>query len=308
MSHFYGTIDIVAGVRQFADVGASGISGVLIGNESGLTVVITMQGANTSRSLYPGTVDWFPLPTNSSFNGQVQIDPTANLNNIASWPGSYVQIDTFGVNEAPQGYYPMGLPRNTNVGNTVNTTGGTASAIQNDNNAVGTTVVESTPQGVGSSTLLEKNDGTVEFGELVAGVVTNYFQGTPGANPVLTLGEASKSVTVRGPLNAGSFDSDGGTFFSNGSGIVSVRQLLLQANGLTAISKFGVYTVGTTGTAFNHNLGTTPDIVIAVIQGTAGGAGALHNVKVDAASYTSTQFTAIADAAGVSFVGIAIKF
>lgn len=124
MPSFYGTITIAAGEQQSIDVGRGGLSGVLVGNESGLTVIVTMQGANVSRSLYPGTIDWFPIAAGSPFNGNILFNPQANLSNTSSWPSSYLQIDTYGPSERPQGTYPVSLPRSNNVGNTVTTDGG----------------------------------------------------------------------------------------------------------------------------------------------------------------------------------------
>lgn len=226
MSHFYGTINILAGIRAFTDnLGGSGLSGVLIGNESGLTVIITLQGGNASKSLYPGTVDWFPVPK-SGFTGVVQIDPSANLNNVAMWPGSYIQIDTFGIGESPTGQYPMALPRITNVGNNVNTVGGTSTAIQNDNNAVGTSIVEATVKSDGSSAVSITNDGNMSLGSTLhpgSFQCDNHNITTNGAGTLTAVNLISGST-----LSVQSSSSlDNGAITTNGSGTLSVLGLTL---------------------------------------------------------------------------------
>lgn len=247
MSRFFGVIDISDGTRQIVDIGSGGLSGVLIGNESGLTVVITLQGANTSKSLYPGVVDWFPIPQGSNFNGNVQIDPSANLNNVASWPGSYVQIDTFGPNEIPTGTYPIALSRNTNVGNTItvnqNTTlGPPAQLLQNDGNISGTQFIEATVGGDSSSAVNVTNDGT-----WILGNATHF----------------------------GSISSDNGTIVSDGSGNLTAtlvtsstftNQISLLVGGTykksnNKIGSFSVISSFTSNGAnqtIAHNFGRTP--------------------------------------------------
>src|SRR6266849_580217 len=90
-----GVLPIVAGVPTSKEV--ADYKGLLIGNESGLTVTITMDGTNDSKSLYPGTVDYFPL--RKSFSGTVKITNSAMLNNVASWPSSFLQFDALGPND-----------------------------------------------------------------------------------------------------------------------------------------------------------------------------------------------------------------
>jgi hypothetical protein len=226
MSHFYGIISISSGVRALTDnIGAAGLSGVLIGNESGLTVIITLQGANTSKSLYPGTVDWFPIPK-SGFTGVVQIDPVSNLNNLSFWPSSFVQIDTFGINEAPAGVYPMALPRITNVGNTVTTTGGTVAQVVNDGNAPATQFIESTVSGDGGGSAVSvTNDGVVAIG-------TTLHKG---------------SITIKGPISA-----DGTQFRSDGVGNVNVGATLTVGGGY--VQSGGDMSLGTHDITASNNI------------------------------------------------------
>jgi hypothetical protein len=80
-------------------------------------------------------------------------------------------------------------------------------------------------------------------------------------------------------------------------------QAFLQGLGITKVSLFGGYTVTTTPTAFAHNLGVVPDIVLIQITGAA----AASRTCVYSHPPSATLVTLTGDA---SFVvrGIAIKF
>lgn len=199
MSNSYGKITLTSGQRETADVGASGLSGVLLGNESALTVKVTLQGAATSRTLYAGTVDFFDIPQGKSFNGIIQFDPAADLNNASSWPSSFVQIDTFGLGERPSGVYPMALSRNTNVGNTVNTAMGGSTSLQNDGNTQ-TVIIEATPSGAPSSTISIDNEGNFTIKGNNDGTLTTLLQLVAGASPAVKLAAAAVLVEALGGL------------------------------------------------------------------------------------------------------------
>lgn len=82
--------------------------------------------------------------------------------NLASAPASQITIVGY-----PTGYQPNGttsLSRLTNTGNPVNTVGGTATAIQNDNNTSGTSIVEATVAGDGASAISWTNDAVLKNG------------------------------------------------------------------------------------------------------------------------------------------------
>jgi hypothetical protein len=164
MGSYFGTYALSAGEKITIDVGAGGLQGVIIGNESGFTVIVSFDGTGLSRSLYPGTVDFFPIPS-QRFNGNLILTPIANLSNVSSWPGAYVQIDTVGVNEQVTGVYPFALVRNTNVGNAVSTVNGGAQYIQNDGNPSGISIVESTVSGDSASSVEILNDGVMTLGQ-----------------------------------------------------------------------------------------------------------------------------------------------
>jgi hypothetical protein len=252
MSNFFGYITLTPGTRSFANIGASGLSGVLIGNESGYTVTITLQGANTSRSLYPGLVDWFPI--HPGFNGTIQIDPVALLANTSSWPGNYLQIDTFGLGEAPTGVYPLALSRTFNIGNMVNTAMGNATNLVNDANVAGTKIIEATPGTDLSSAVTLTNDG------------------------VLTIGNST---------HPGSVSFDNAKITSDGSGDLTVVKALFTAGSLTRIKGGIASYAGFVPITVTHGLGATPDIVLV----TWNVANSANDTTLLVSNYTSTTFT-----------------
>ncbi len=253
MSHFYGIVQITAGTQaKTDDLGGSGLSGILIGNESGLTVKVTLQGANISRSLYPGTVDFFDIPQKSGFIGVVQFDPVANLTNATSWPCSYVQIDTFGIGEKPSGTYPLTLPRNTNVGNAI-TTNVTNSTLVYDGAVAGSQFVEAKPAGDTNSTVTLDNSGNLTLGDAAhagslvlkgtlstdAGAIT-----TDGAGDITAIKNITSSgnvavggtlnvtgTTTVGAINTGTINAGG---YSQGAGDMNLNtHNILSGNNIT---------------------------------------------------------------------------
>lgn len=206
MSNQFGKIPLVAGSPILEDVGGTGLSGVLIGNESGYTCKVTLQGANVVRTLYPGTVDFFEVPSGKTWNGNLQIDPSADLSNVSSWPGSYVFVDTFGPNEKPSGTFPMALNRAGNIGNQVTLVAGSSTSVQNDNNAVGTTVVEATVLTSPSSNVEIFNDGSGFFARWVNPTYTKILQWFSSGATAIQIGAASLLAEV-----LGNFKVDGTT-------------------------------------------------------------------------------------------------
>jgi hypothetical protein len=192
LSNVYGKIDISAGTPVLRDVGGTGLSGIVIGNESGLTCKITLQGAGVTRTLYPGTADFFEVPQNKSWSGNLQIDPSSNLSNASSWPSSFVQVDTFGFNEKPKGIYPISFFRAGNVGNTVdtNTVSAVTTNVTNDGNPSATTFIEATQSGNASgSNVVDRNDGSFYRSQFVSNVLTRLVELIVGASPILKFGQ-----------------------------------------------------------------------------------------------------------------------
>lgn len=187
MSNQYGKIDISSGQPVTENVGGSGLSGIVIGNESGYTCTVEMVGANTVRTLYPGVVDWFPVQNGVNWNGKVKITPSADLSNVSDWPSTFIYIDTFGTNERPAGTYPFSLFRTGNVGNMVNTTMGGSNTLQNDNNAGTTEFLEATETGSPTSNYSFKASGDAWIGQFVSSTFKKLWEIVTGSTPVVYL-------------------------------------------------------------------------------------------------------------------------
>lgn len=200
MPNQFGKIQLTSGKQSQDDVGGTGLSGVVIGNESGLTVTVEMQGTGGKWTLYPGTVDFFAVPANRQWNGNLLLTPTADLSNTSSWPGSYCYVDTYGVGERPSGTYPLSLNRANNLGNQVTIVSGSSTSVQNDNNAAGTTVVEATVLGSPSSNVEIFNDGSGWFGRWVNPSFTKIFQWFSAGTTALQLAATGLLTEILGNL------------------------------------------------------------------------------------------------------------
>jgi hypothetical protein len=188
MSSPLGSLCITSGSDETFPAPSDGHKAILIGNESGLTVTITMESGGVSKTLYPGVLDWFAIK--KGFTGNIKIHPITILNNVSSWPASSLVFDAIGLQDPEDAsMYPISFNRNTNIGNNVNTVGGISTAIQNDNNVVPTSIMEATPAGDGASAVSLTNAG------------------------VFTLGNST---------HPGSISFDNGTITSNGFGNISI--------------------------------------------------------------------------------------
>lgn len=321
MSFNLGTFPISANNNTLFEAPSKGIQAVLIGNESGLTVVITMENGGVAKTLYPGTVDWFQV--NEGFTGNVKIAPIALLSNVATYPSSFLGFDAIGIRDPEQAsMYPLALPsRNTNVGNVINTVGGTASAVQNDANIAGTSVIEATVSGdSGSAASLTNN------GHLILGTLNNNgtFQ-LIGSLGDVTIDSTGK-LTVDNRILANLLIAETGNDLT--LGVAAAHKLAFQVNnadvvdinasGLSilsgkinllsgAFSRVSTFTgtIGSAGALFNHGLGATPDIVLIQETNTAGD---LNTFTYDPASLTTTQVKIFgAGATPRNFAAIAFK-
>lgn len=105
-----GQLPITAGINGRFLAPTTGLQALIIGNESGLSVVVTLEGTGTSKSLYPGTVDVFPIK--GGFTGNVLVTPTIQITTAILYPGSFLSFDAIGLNESLNyGAYPIALPR-----------------------------------------------------------------------------------------------------------------------------------------------------------------------------------------------------
>lgn len=210
MSFSLGTLTIAAGVKDVFEAPQDGARGVLIGNESGLTCTITMEGAGVQKTLYPSTVDWFDI--RPGFTGTIRIAPAAILSSASSYPSSELLFDAIGPRDPEQAsQYPLALVRNTNVGNTTPLSV-SASSLTNTADAPGTTEIS----------LQDKNHNSPQF------TVSN-----------------EGNVTSQGFL-----DFDNGSIISNGAGTLTVEQIDFKTTaridfGAYGLTQLDIYCNGT---------------------------------------------------------------
>lgn len=106
----------------------------------------------------------FPISINPSLYTSAQNSPSMSL-----------IVVFFTVNDPPPPQQaPYALVRMTNVGNQVQPTGN-ANTLQNDNNVIGTQIIEATPSGAPSSTVFVDNNGNFYIKQYIAGVLTTIL-------------------------------------------------------------------------------------------------------------------------------------
>src|SRR5271157_2456368 len=232
MSNRYGVVALVSGQTLSIDVGGSGLSGLVIGNESGLTLVATMVGTGVQKTIYAGTVDSLTVPKGLNWSGNLLLTATADLNNAGSWPSSFANVDCYGFNEGISGTYPLVLNRATNVGNSVTTTGGGSTGLQYDNGPANTVFIESTVVGSPSSNVSVDNSGSGWLGRWVTPTFTKVFQWFGAGATALKLGATGLLTEVLGALKIdqtltviGSSNLDNGALTSDGAGNLSANSL-----------------------------------------------------------------------------------
>jgi len=280
MSNVYGKIPIVAGQAQLIEIGGSGLAGIVVGNESGLTCTLSMQGANVTRTLYAGTVDWIPVPRGINWTGNLIITPSADLNNTSYWPSSFIQIDSFGLGESPGGVYPMNLNRTGNIGNQVTTAVGSSTSVQNDNNASGTEFIEATVLGSPTSNEAHFNDGSGWLGRWNNPTFTKIFQWFSTGTTALKLGAVgSFLVEVLGNLQVDGNEVVTGTGSWNSAGATIDNTSTFNGNAVSvSTASIGTASVGTvncttTNAVTLHSTGATNTDGNLVVGGTAGVTG-----------------------------------
>src|SRR5260370_21090096 len=108
MAYPLGTSTIVAGVQGTITVVNSGIQGLIIGNESGYEVSVTLEGSGISKTLYPGTADFFPY--HRGFSGVVTWNTVTSLANVRNYPGKSITFDAVGITDNfDSTSYPMSI-------------------------------------------------------------------------------------------------------------------------------------------------------------------------------------------------------
>ena len=322
---------------------------IIIYNESQYFLQVSFVGSGVG-TLAAYTADAFQL--NSGFTGSIVFNPSQYLTVISNTaPSNVVFVQTYGANEALTRNiqnnvgtgYPISLNRLQNIGNVVNNVGGTASAVQNDGNAVGTTFIEATPTGDGASAVNLLNNGVLTLGSISRqGKIT--LTDSTGATYQLvptqeTMTNASSVVVYQVQSNGTLICGNGNTeilsdpsnetkianlagsdiIFQSALGVEVGRivnngryktptGITLPIGGISRISNFsGGVNLG--ATVFNHGLGVVPDIVL-VCWNLTGNPGTGHTLCVDMTTATSTQITVRSDVANSAngIVGLAIKF
>ena len=131
----------------------------------------------------------------------------------SSAPASSITVIGYPAGSQPQG--TTSLNRQQTVGNNVNTVGGSATSVQNDNNPLtpSNVFVESTPTGASGSTVSIATDGTVTIKGDVANVLTTLLQLIPGAASgasSVKLADSARTTEILGKLLAdGTLESVG---------------------------------------------------------------------------------------------------
>lgn len=195
MSVSIGNLTIAAGQNKIFTAPREGQKAILIGNESGLTCTITMEGSGIQKTLYPSTLDWFPV--RPGFTGNILISPSAVLNNTSQWPSSTLIFDAIGIGDIEDSrQYPIQLTRLSNVGNTVTTAMGGSTTLQNDNNADDTQVIEMQVTGSPQSTGRWGNNGNFFIKQYISGVLTTLFQVIENAATCVLLGATGKTTEI----------------------------------------------------------------------------------------------------------------
>lgn len=236
MSSFLGQFAVAAGQDTPVPVAQGGLAGVLIGNESGLPLIVKV-GSNYSRSLYPGVLDYFPIPS-GNFSGEIILSAKTalGLNNTSSWPSSYAQVDAVGAGEKITGVYPMALPR------AVNNVNSNATAVTNFGFALGTIFI--------SGSVVGDSPGTAEVqifnnGQQILG--SNNYSGD-----LKVTGPASYNTELNGNGEIKMNSLSGVEIDLQGSGVAQLGQPLLtmrDTNGNSILLSPYVQTIsGTTGT------------------------------------------------------------
>lgn len=219
-------------------------------------------------------------------------------------PMSAVVVEAYASGEHAPNDGP--LVRQANVGNVLNTVGGSGTSIQNDNNLAGTSIVEATVAGDGASAVTLTNDAQMNLGSaLHPGGLQMTGSGAFVKTPILA-GLGGDNLAIEAANGFGTRFFSGGNFvgYIDATGLnLLLGTITLLTGSVSRISKFSG-TAPNVSTAFNHGLGAVPDIVLLQVTGTS---NALSMVKYDVASLTSTQVSIVSDSSR-AFVGLAIKF
>src|SRR6266705_351065 len=113
-------------------------------------------------------------------------------------PLSQVVVETFASDEAIPGTFPATLSRQSNIGNVVNTVGGTATAVQNDGNIAPTTFIESTVSGDSISSVTMTNSGILTLGSAARHGTIKFYDNFGASQNILKLNAANNTNLQNG--------------------------------------------------------------------------------------------------------------
>lgn len=107
MSYSLGSATVTSSPGSKGGLPNSGIQGLVIGNQSGFALTTTLEGSGISKTLYPGTADFFPYFY--GFSGTVFWVPIASTN-VRNIPGASITFDAVGKAENfNASAYPMSI-------------------------------------------------------------------------------------------------------------------------------------------------------------------------------------------------------
>jgi hypothetical protein len=214
----YGPITLVGGQASVVRVNPSPDTiGVCVYNESPYFLQVSLD-SSVSFPLAAFTAD--AQLAGGGFSGNITINPLSYLTTQGQAPANVVFVQTFGRNDniaklmlsgAPTGY-PLNLQRLSSIGNNLNL-GTSATSIVNDNNPLGTSLIEATPTGAGGSTWIADNTGNFTVKEDVAGVLTALLQVIVGTGLKLGSLSPARIVEIIGNMqvDGGKINDSGGT-------------------------------------------------------------------------------------------------
>lgn len=225
---------------------SSGNGKMVVYNESNISLTFTFQNGHTAY-VPAWTAVLFCGPTGST---KITWAQQATLSS-ASPPLSQVIVEVYAQGEPVPGVFPAPLVRQTNIGNTVSTNAMAAASIVNDGSAAGTSIIESTVLGDGTSAISLKNDGTLVLGNAThkGSISSDNAKFKSDGNGNIT----EQNATVQGTLSVtGTSSLDNGLITTDGSGNVSGSN-----SGFTITGTSGVHIKNSHGELLGDEAGLT---------------------------------------------------
>ena len=237
--YFSGFVDLSSGTNQSANnLNTQGVQAYVIGNESPYTLVASAKGTGVSKSIYPGTVDYIDIL--AGFSGSIDFAVTAKLSGTATWPSFFLQLDAVGVQDnLNRGAYPVPLPRQVNIGGTVNTS--SINALSNEGTAPTVLVIDIGDSNF-SQLLTINNDGSCVWSVDQSNVKHQVIKINTSLTP-LQLGQSGDITEILGNLTVDGTETVTGNVTQNGTlttnGAASLKAGLTSTGGAQTITGNG---------------------------------------------------------------------